>query len=187
MKSLKLSLFAVALMFASYTASAQQAPATKKAATTATAKADAKPVSKAGTAKSPTIAAAKSAPAPAVAAEGQNMKPSDITWTEDVHNFGDIQKGNPASHEFTFKNTTKETILITNVKPSCGCTAANYTKTPIKPGETGSVTATFNAANPGPFSKQITVTTSDSDVKKVLTIKGKVETPAEAPAATPQN
>ena len=185
MKSLKLSLFAVALMFASYTASAQQAPAaTKKATTAPVAKAEAKA---AKTAKgAPTITAGKPAATP-VAAEGQNMKPSDITWTEDVHNFGDIQKGNPASHEFTFKNTTKETILITNVKPSCGCTAANYTKTPIKPGETGSVTATFNAANPGPFSKQITVTTSDSDVKKVLTIKGKVETPAEAPAVTPQN
>lgn len=184
MKSLKLSLFAVALMFASYTASAQQAPTVKKAPVTA--KADAKQVTKSGAAKAPAISA-KPASGASIATEGQNMKPSDITWTEDVHNFGDIQKGNPASHEFTFKNTTKETILITNVKPSCGCTAANYTKTPIKPGETGSVTATFNAANPGPFSKQITVTTSDSEVKKVLTIKGKVEAPAEAPAATPQN
>src|SRR5690606_31083542 len=164
MKSLKLSLFAVALMFASYTASAQQAVPAKKAVSSA--KVDAK-------ARTKTISAAK----PAVGtAEVRNAKPSDITWTEDIHNFGDIEKGKPVSHEFTFKNTTKETVLITNVKPSCGCTAANYTKTPIKPGETGSITATYNAASPGSFSKQITVTTSDSEVKKILTIKGKVQT-----------
>ncbi|RZJ75393.1 MAG: DUF1573 domain-containing protein [Flavobacterium sp.] len=102
------------------------------------------------------------------------MTPSTLAWKEDTYNFGDIEKGKPVSHDFTFKNTTKQTVLITNVKASCGCTATNYTKTPIKPGESGSVTATFNAANPNAFNKQITVTTSDSDVNKILTIKGKV-------------
>ncbi|MEE1897372.1 DUF1573 domain-containing protein [Flavobacterium rakeshii] len=106
--------------------------------------------------------------------ETKTSEPSKITWTEDVFNFGEVEKGHPASHEFTFKNTTDQTILITHVKASCGCTATNYTKTPIKPGETGSVTATYNAANPGNFTKTITVTTNDTDVKKVLTIKGKV-------------
>lgn len=104
-------------------------------------------------------------------------KPSLVAWTKDVHDFGDLKKGVPASYDFTFKNTTKETILITNVKASCGCTATNYTKTPIKPGETASITATYNAANVGPFSKAVTVTTNDTDVPKVLTIKGKVVEP----------
>lgn len=117
----------------------------------------------------------------------KNMTPSAITWKEDTHNFNDIEKGKPVSHEFSFKNTTKQTVLLTEVKASCGCTATNYTKTPIKPGETGTVTATFNAASPGAFSKNITVTTSDSDVKKSLTIKGKVLAPAtEATPATQQ-
>lgn len=104
-------------------------------------------------------------------------KPSMVTWTKDVHDFGDLKKAVPASYDFTFKNTTKETILITNVKASCGCTATNYTKTPIKPGEMASVTATFNAASAGPFSKAITVTTNDSETPKILTIKGKVVEP----------
>jgi uncharacterized low-complexity protein len=104
-------------------------------------------------------------------------KPSLVTWASDVHDFGDIAKGKPASFDFTFKNTTKQTILITNVKASCGCTATNYTKTPIKPGETASVTATYNAASPGPFSKSVTVTTNDTETPKILTIKGKVIEP----------
>jgi hypothetical protein len=186
MKSLKISLLALvgAFLFVSSTASAQQATASVKKAP---AKTEAKPVLAADKNAKLTApsAAAKVSP---VTTEGQNMKPSDITWTEDVHNFGDIEKGKPVTHDFTFKNTTKQTVLITNVKPSCGCTAANYTKTPIKPGETGVVSATFNAASAAPFTKTVTVTTNDSDVKKVLTIKGKVlEAPGATPAATPQN
>ncbi|WP_306351375.1 DUF1573 domain-containing protein [Flavobacterium sp. '19STA2R22 D10 B1'] len=95
-----------------------------------------------------------------------------ITWKAEAHDFGDIKKGTPVSHDFTFKNTTDQTVLITNVKASCGCTATNYTKTPVKPGESASVTATYNAAAPGAFNKTVTVTTNTET--KVLTIKGKV-------------
>lgn len=121
------------------------------------------------------------APAKKTETKAVATQASGITWTKDTHDFGNIEKGKPVSHDFTFKNTTKQTILITNVKASCGCTATNYTKTPIKPGETGSVTATYNAASPGNFTKTVTVTTNDSEVNKILTIKGKVEDNA-APA-----
>jgi len=162
MKTLKLSALALvgAFFFVSQGASAQQTVAKKPAAAVAAA------------------TPAQEAP--------KNMTPSGITWKEDTHTFGDIEKGKPVTHEFTFKNTTKQTVLITNVKASCGCTATNYTKTPIKPGESATVAATYNAANPGSFSKNITVTTNDSDVNKILTIKGKVLAPAtEAAPATP--
>ena len=104
-----------------------------------------------------------------------NQAPSELKWESDVHDFGTLAQGKPSTYEFTFTNTTKETVMITNVRPSCGCTAANYTKTAIKPGEKGMVAATYNAASPGAFTKSITVTTSDSSLPKSLTIKGKVE------------
>jgi len=161
MKTLKLSALALvgAFFFVSQGASAQQTVAKKPAAAVAAA------------------TPAQEAP--------KNMTPSGITWKEDTHTFGDIEKGKPVTHEFTFKNTTKQTVLITNVKASCGCTATNYTKTPIKPGESATVAATYNAANPGSFSKNITVTTNDSDVNKILTIKGKVLAPATEAAPAP--
>jgi hypothetical protein len=103
---------------------------------------------------------------------------SELKWNEDIHNFGDIEQSKPVSFDFTFTNTTKEVILLTNVKPSCGCTAANYTKTPIKPGEKGVVTATFDANTPNSFMKTVTVTTNSTDVTpKILTIKGNVLVP----------
>ena len=104
-------------------------------------------------------------------------KQSNIKWDQEMHDFGDIEKGKPVSYQFSFVNTSKETVLLTNVKASCGCTATNYTKTPIKPGEKGMVEATYNAAAPGAFNKTVTVTTSEANASpKVLTIKGKVET-----------
>jgi len=99
-----------------------------------------------------------------------------MKWESETHDFGDIEKGKPVTYEFSFVNTTKETVLLTNVKPSCGCTAANYTKTPIKPGEKGIVEATYNAAAPGNFHKTITVTTNEEGTTpKVLIIKGSVK------------
>jgi hypothetical protein len=163
MKTLKISLFAAVLFMASFTATAQ----TKKAA-----------------AKQPVATTSKPA---AVTVNGvKEEKPSGLTFAEDTHSFGDIEKDKPVSHDFAFKNTSKETILITGVKPSCGCTATNYTKTPIKPGESGSVTATYNAHNPGPFTKTLTVTTNDTESSKTLYIKGKVvgEDAPAAPAPT---
>ncbi|MCL9769533.1 DUF1573 domain-containing protein [Flavobacterium sp. HXWNR69] len=103
-------------------------------------------------------------------------KQSTIKWDQEIHDFGDIEKGKPVTYEFSFTNNTKETVLITNVRPACGCTAANYTKTPIKPGEKGMVAATFNAASPGMFQKSVTITTTEngSEAVKTLSFKGKV-------------
>ncbi|VXB95994.1 conserved exported hypothetical protein [Flavobacterium sp. 9AF] len=115
--------------------------------------------------------------APSTVATPAQTKASAMKWHNETHEFGEIEKGKPVSYEFTFTNTTNETVLITNVKPSCGCTAANYTKTPIKPGEKGSITATYNAASPGSFTKTVTVTTSEEGAApKVLIIKGNVKT-----------
>ncbi len=127
----------------------------------------------------------KASQVPATATPAPAPKQSVIKWDQEMHDFGEIPKGVPATYEFTFTNNTKETILITNVRPACGCTAANYTKTPIKPGEKGMVAATFNAAAAAPFQKTVTVMTNEGGVEnvKTLTFKGKViDTATPAPA-----
>jgi hypothetical protein len=114
--------------------------------------------------------------APAITTTPVAQKPtSPVKWKEEVFDFGELKKGVPVSHDFSFTNTTKQTVLVTNVKASCGCTATNYTKTPIKPGEKAIITATYNAASPGAFSKTVTVSLNENEVPKILTIKGKVE------------
>jgi hypothetical protein len=99
---------------------------------------------------------------------------SPVNWKSDMIDVGEIPQSTPKGIEFQFKNTGKTDIVITNVKPTCGCTVADYTKTPIKPGETGKVNATFNAAAKGAFTKTITVTTNAEETPKSLTFKGTV-------------
>src|ERR1044072_1236363 len=52
---------------------------------------------------------------------------------------GKAKQGVPASATFTFTNTSNAPLVIEKVTPSCGCTAADYTKASIAPGATGVV------------------------------------------------
>jgi len=99
---------------------------------------------------------------------------SAVSWKSESIDLGEIPQSKPKSIEFEFKNNGKTAVLITDVKASCGCTATDYTKTPVKPGETAKVTATYNAANKGAFTKTITVTTNAETAPKVLSFKGTV-------------
>jgi hypothetical protein len=104
------------------------------------------------------------------------------SWNETTHDFGKIAQNNPASVTFTVKNDGKGPLIITAARSSCGCTIAEYTKEPIKPGDSGIVKATYNAAHAGPFTKSVTVTYDGIADPDMLTIKGVVEAPATPPA-----
>ena len=99
---------------------------------------------------------------------------SSIVWKSETIDVGAIPQNTPKPIIFEFKNTGKTAVIITNVQGSCGCTATNYTKTPIAPGKSGTVTATYNAVNPGAFTKTVSVTTNSETTIKTLTIKGTV-------------
>ncbi|MBC5836575.1 DUF1573 domain-containing protein [Flavobacterium muglaense] len=100
---------------------------------------------------------------------------ASISWKSETIDVGEIPQNKPKEINFEFKNTGKTTVIITNVQGSCGCTATAYTKTPILPGTTGTVTATYNAANVGAFSKTVTVTTNATETPSVLTLRGVVK------------
>lgn len=97
-----------------------------------------------------------------------------IVWNSETIDVGQIPQNTPKPIVFEFKNTGKTAVIITNVQGSCGCTATDYTKTPIAPGKSGKVTATYNAVNAGGFTKTVSVTTNAETTTKVLTIKGTV-------------
>ncbi|MEG0849232.1 DUF1573 domain-containing protein [Flavobacterium plurextorum] len=99
---------------------------------------------------------------------------STIVWKAETIDVGQIPQGTPKAIVYEFKNTGKTAVVITDVKGSCGCTATDYTKEPILPGKSAKVTATYNAANKGGFTKTVTVTTSAETAPKVLTLKGTV-------------
>ncbi len=98
-----------------------------------------------------------------------------VSWENEVYDFGTIAQGTPVSYEFSFTNSGEQPLIITNVKASCGCTATNYPKEPVNPGESASITATYNAKSAGSFNKTLTVYTNTEDAVKVLRIKGVVQ------------
>ncbi|MGH2623032.1 MAG: DUF1573 domain-containing protein, partial [Sphingobacterium sp.] len=81
----------------------------------------------------------------------------------------------PVSYEYKFTNAGDEPIVISAVQPTCGCSVAEFTKTPVKPGESGNIKVTFNAAAKGPFTKSFIVKSNTKTPVKTLTIKGIVE------------
>lgn len=103
-----------------------------------------------------------------------SIEATSIAWKSDAIEVGQIPQGTPKNIEFEFKNTGKTAVIIKTVQPSCGCTAADYTKEPIAPGKTGYIKAIFNAASAGPFTKTVTVSTSADETPKVLKFAGVV-------------
>lgn len=99
----------------------------------------------------------------------------EFKFEKETHDFGKIPAGTPVSYNFKFSNTGSEPIIISNVVPTCGCSVAEFTKTPIKPGETGTIKVTYNAAAKAPFTKSFTVQSNTKTPVKTLYIKGIVE------------
>lgn len=99
-----------------------------------------------------------------------------FSWTETVFDFGKIKHNTPVTHEFRFVNKGAEPLIITSVQASCGCTVTKYSKDAIAPGSEGFVTATYNAATKGIFSKTVTVNANTGDGGVVvLSIRGEVK------------
>ena len=104
----------------------------------------------------------------------QDTQKESINFTALVYDYGTIDVGSPGNSVFKFTNTMKKPLVIYNVKPSCGCTVANWTKTPILPGKTGVITLHYNTKIPGNFNKTITVSSNATNATVVLRIKGNV-------------
>jgi hypothetical protein len=96
-------------------------------------------------------------------------------FTSETVDLGNVKKGNPVTATFTLTNIGKEDLIIENVTPGCGCTKSDYTKEPIKPGKTGTITATYNAANAGNFNKSVYVKFTGIEEQKSISIVGMVK------------
>lgn len=79
--------------------------------------------------------------------EAQNKPLTTIAFSETDHNFGDIKKGEKVEHIYEVTNTGTNPLIISNVKPGCGCTVPDFTKEPILPGKKGKITLHFDSSN----------------------------------------
>lgn len=92
----------------------------------------------------------------------------------ETYDFGKIKQNVPAVATIVVTNIGTEPLIIDQATPSCGCTISDYTKTPIAPGKTGTIKATYNAAALGHIDKTLTVKFAGADDVKFVKLTGEV-------------
>jgi hypothetical protein len=86
------------------------------------------------------------------------------------YDFGDISQNEPVTHAYVITNNGGDLLVIKDVKAACGCTAAKPEKSELKPGESTSISVTFNPkGRKGPQNKTVTVTSNDPE-KPTITL-----------------
>ena len=78
------------------------------------------------------------------------------------YDFGEVVQGDQVEFTFRFRNAGDEILQISNVRSSCGCTAALLSSRRIGPGEMGEVQAKFDSTQfRGGVTKTISLETND--------------------------
>lgn len=112
----------------------------------------------------------------ALAAAFSAYADTSVQWLHTKHNFGAFsEETGPLSHTFKFVNTGSQPLVILAAHPSCGCTSPQYSRTPVAPGDTGSVVVTYDpAGRPGRFSKYVGIDFADINDRTKLYVSGTV-------------
>ncbi len=106
--------------------------------------------------------------------KGNNVP--EIKFEKTEHDFGKILQGEQVSYTFKFKNTGNAPLIITNIEKTCGCTSPDYSKEPIKPGDSGKITITYDSKGHKGFqNKRLVVKANTNPSETVLRIKAQVE------------
>ncbi len=105
------------------------------------------------------------------------QKAPNIAFKEKIYDFGKIkEEAGVVTHDFKFRNTGSQPLIIQRVVSSCGCTTPTWSKEPIPPGGEGFIRVAYNPRNrPNKFSKTITIYSNASSGPVMLRIMGFVE------------
>ena len=112
-----------------------------------------------------------------------NIDPNapDIKFEQTTVDYGTIEYDSNPQREFSFRNTGKSPLLISNCQGSCGCTVPTCPTQPIMPGQSGTIKVSYDTKRVGRFDKKITVSCNGKTPSVELTIQGEVK-PQPTPA-----
>ncbi|MBN2444617.1 MAG: DUF1573 domain-containing protein [Spirochaetales bacterium] len=109
-----------------------------------------------------------------------------IKFSNHIYKFGEINEGDKVEYTFSFINSGTDTLLIKNVRGTCGCTVpGNYTRE-IAPGKSGEIPVVFNSFGfQGNVIKTIKVETNIPDTEPFsLTLEGNINVIVELSTRT---
>lgn len=113
---------------------------------------------------------------PHSAGDNKDEKLPEMTFEEERIDFGQVVEGEKVVRLFEFENTGDAELLIFNVTAACGCTVPNnWPKTPVKPGEKGSIEVEFDSTDRvGQVTKKITISANTNPATIYVALAGLV-------------
>lgn len=97
----------------------------------------------------------------------------EMKFEKTVYDFGTIDEGVKVAYSFRFTNIGKSDLVISNATTSCGCTASDWPRHPVKPGESEAIKIEFNSAGKsGQQDKMITLSTNCEKSSVILSLRG---------------
>ncbi|TAL68083.1 MAG: DUF1573 domain-containing protein [Bacteroidetes bacterium] len=100
----------------------------------------------------------------------------------DTYNWNKVKpKESPLNAKIQLKNAGTDTLVISNVKPGCGCTTAPLDKSKLGPNEVGTLDVKLNISNrPGAVTKTISISSNDPKTpNSTLFLKAEVQVDIE--------
>lgn len=93
-----------------------------------------------------------------------------------VVDLGDVPRGTVAADTVHFHNAGEDTLVVTGVNSSCGCTVAQYSHKPLAPGDTGTIVVKFDAGNRalGKFRKTLRIRSNALNYRELVFVDGNI-------------
>lgn len=101
---------------------------------------------------------------------------AELRWLNKDFDFGVIDEDmGKVTGQMRFVNECDSDVVVKSVRVTCGCTASNYPRRPIAPGDTAVIEITYNPyGRPGKFSKDAYVVTNTVPSRTKVTVRGNV-------------
>ena len=98
-----------------------------------------------------------------------------------------LQNGTPVETVFTYTNSGRSPLVVTDIKSTCGCTVPQgWSREPLAPGASSQFTVKFNGKGANKVSKTITLTTNTEKGREQVRISAFITPdPNAAPVAKP--
>lgn len=104
----------------------------------------------------------------------QNQSPAKLQFEPNTINFGKIPYKSKTEATVKYWNNSQQPIIIKNISTECNCTKVKWSKAPLMPGDTLSMTVSYSADSPGQFYKAIKVLSTDQPKEHRIIVRGDV-------------
>ena len=100
---------------------------------------------------------------------------TEVSVNQTVIDFGRFPKEEKQERSFVLTNTGKGLLVVHDVVTSCGCTKVEFSKQPVRPGETLELKVIYEAEEAGYFNKTVTVYCNVENSPLRLKVRGSAE------------